>query len=471
MSAETQAKRPAMKKLPHVNRREVRAAEPRSETPAATSPAPSSDVSGMGHKFNLNLAESQEAVDKINKKFYERFNFPPLPVMFESISDPNFGTMMLNQDVGSFRHDRIPRAPRIWIAGCGTNQSVYTALKFPQAEILGTDISTVSLETCERSARQLGIDNLTLKEESINAARYEGEFDYVICTGVIHHNADPGKPLERLAKALAPNGVMQMMVYNYYHRYLTTAYQKAIHFLCGGTSSLDMELELELTRKLSENFPIDSMMGPFLADLQGYSDSTLADALLQPVEHSYTIETFNELLARKGLEYLLHCITAFDRAGDNYTWNIQFDDLEIEERYMALSDVERWSISNLLMLDKSPMLWFYLQRKGSERPRKSEKEVCEEFLATRFDKWQVERRIFRKSSEGAYSKEPEVTPLPSPPSPRDELARRCFEGVDPSKTMREVFREQGVEASFYNVNRVRIHLATDAYPYLKAMVE
>src|SRR6185503_12679728 len=127
----------------------------------------------------------------------------------------------------------VPRSPKIWIAGCGTNQAVITALRFPAATIVASDLSVTSLQTSAGTAKQLGIANVEFRNESINKASYREEFDYVICTGVIHHNAEPKTSLDRLVEALKPAGVLELMVYNRYHRITTTAFQKAIRILGG----------------------------------------------------------------------------------------------------------------------------------------------------------------------------------------------------------------------------------------------
>ena len=119
-------------------------------------------------KFNLTLAESQVAVDELNKKFYGRCSYPWLPMVFPVIADPQCGTVFLNQELGDWTHSRIPRAPKVWVAGCGVNQAVFTALRFPEGDVLGTDISTQSLANCQRSASQLGIKHLRLEERSLN---------------------------------------------------------------------------------------------------------------------------------------------------------------------------------------------------------------------------------------------------------------------------------------------------------------
>ena len=419
-------------------------------------------------KFNLTLVESQVAVDEINKKFYGRFTYPWPPMVFPMIADPQWGTVFLNQELGDWTHSRIPRAPKVWVAGCGTNQAVFTALRFPEGDVLGTDISTQSLEICQRSASQLGIKNLRLEERSLNTVTYSNEFDFIICTGVIHHNANPEIPLARLAAALKPGGAMEIMVYNYFHRILTTAYQKAIRHLLSRDAPGDLETELAVTRRLIDKFPLRNTMSEFLRVQKGDPEQALADALLQPVEHSYTVESMGRLLESAGLEYWLPCLNQFDVTTQKLTWNLQFEDEMVARYYDALPDVDRWYITNLLSIEKSPMLWFYVQRTDSPCKRKSESEVCQDFLKTRFERYSTTANLYRRG-EGGYHFVPGPMSWPSPPVPADETARNVFNTVDPQKTLGEVLQSLGFQPAFHLVNLIRAQLTTPLLPYLKAV--
>ncbi|HEX5869683.1 MAG TPA: methyltransferase, partial [Longimicrobium sp.] len=184
---------------------------------------------------NLELATSADEVDALNAGFYGAIRYPWPPFYFERLADRRFWAAVLDQELD--RRDRpvLPaRGARVWVAGCGTNQAVITALMFPDAQVVGSDVSAGSLEVAARNARQLELANLELRTESIYQAGYAGEFDYVVCTGVVHHTADPDRALACLAAALRPAGVMQLMVYNRYHRIRTTAFQKAVRTLLGG---------------------------------------------------------------------------------------------------------------------------------------------------------------------------------------------------------------------------------------------
>jgi hypothetical protein len=95
---------------------------------------------------------------------------------------------------------------------------------------------------------------------------------------------------------------------------------------------------------------------PWLNQEKDRSDVELADLLLQPVEHSYTVESLGYLLNNAGLEYWLPCLNQFDKTLDRLTWNIDFEDEVVARHYNELPDIERWQITNLFSIDNSPML-------------------------------------------------------------------------------------------------------------------
>lgn len=333
--------------------------------------------------------------------------------------------------------------------------------------MLGTDISTQSLATCQRSASQLGIKNLRLEERSLNTVTYSNEFDFIICTGVIHHTANPEVPLARLSEALKLGGAIEIMVYNYFHRILTTAYQKAIRHLLSGSG---LEIELTVTKRLIDNFPLRNTMSEFLRAQKNNREEALADTLLQPVEHSYTVESMGRLLKNAGLEFWLPCLNQFDIVGQKLTWNLEFDDEMVARHYNALPDVDRWHITNLLSIEESPMLWFYTQRTDSPFKRKSENEVCQDFLKTKFERYSTTVNHYLLS-EGGYQLVPRPMSWPSPSVPADETARSVFDTVDPKKTLGEVLRSLSIQPAFHLVNRIRLLLTTPLFPYLKAVAQ
>lgn len=415
-------------------------------------------------EFNLVLAESVDTVDQINAQFYGQFPYPCRAVKFDCAEDPYFETVMLNQELGDWDHNLLPKSPRIWVAGCGTNQAVITALKFPAAGVAGSDLSSASLEICGHTARTLGVANLDLRQESINQVTYKDEFDYVISTGVIHHNADPQAALQQLASALKPSGILELMVYNRFHWTIPAAFQKAIRIL-GKTTSANFAEEMVIAKRIIGELPQETLIG-VISKYRGYSDAMLADELLQPVLHHYTVESLADMAASCGLELLLPCLNQFDKSEARHTWNLEFEDPRLRQIYESLPDERRWQVTNLLLRDRSPWLWFYFQRKDSGRRGKPEKQVCEEFLERVFERAETQLRSFMQTADDEYTLMSNSFRSPSgpPPAPVRRIAQAC----DGKRTMRECFRIAGIETSFRMVNQARVVLTTPLFPYLKA---
>jgi 2-polyprenyl-3-methyl-5-hydroxy-6-metoxy-1,4-benzoquinol methylase len=411
--------------------------------------------------------QSQDAVDQANASFYGRFPFPWRPMKFDRLNDPQFQTIMLNQNLGDWTHQTLSGRLKIWVAGCGTNQALITALNFPDAHVIGSDLSKQSLELGASTAAELGVKNLELRCESINQVPYTEEFDYVICTGVIHHNANPEVTLEKLSGALKQSGIMELMVYNRYERLPTTAFQKAIRLLGGQSKAIDYEADLTRAKRIASEVRLTNFGNVTEANVDELPDCLLADLLIQPVENSYTVESLEDLAARCNLELLYPCSDMFDKG--TISWSMSFTDPDLQSAYDALPDTKRWQVTNHLLFERSPQLWFTFQRKDSLHPRKDEKEICDTFLRTPFKLAATVQRSFIRQPDDLYK--PSDRQLPYPLAPPARPLQQVVQLVDGRRTMREIFSEVGMKVSFQNVNHARLRLSTTAFPYLRAVSE
>ncbi len=415
--------------------------------------------------FNNDLTTSIEEVDRINKQFYGQYNYPWPPLIFEAHLDKGLYDL-LNQELGYYQLDRLPRNSKIWVAGCGTNQAVFTALRYPDSKIIATDISSESLHSAKTKSLNLGIGNIQFIEKSILNSEFLDEFDYILCTGVIHHTANPSLALQQLTKGLKKDGVIELMVYNYYHRLTTTACQKAIKQLVNLKG--DFTTQLSLTKKLVRSYELPNLMGDFLSSYKYSGDEELADSLIQPVEFSYTVASLGQMLIDNNLEYIAPCVNQFDKERNTLNWNMAFGDQDLSHRYNTLKDEERWQVTNLLLLNESPMLWFYLQKRESSFKKKNEFEICEDFLKSKFEKFSTIIQSYHRTNEGMYisDSKPKIFPLPQEPS--DELARKIFNHHTSNVVMSEIFKSANMSTDFHTVNLTRLNLTTPLNPYLVA---
>jgi len=416
---------------------------------------------------NLRLVETAESVDGLNAEFYAKFPYPWPPMKIVALSDPGFEAAMLNQDLGDWSHRIVSDSPDIWIAGCGTNQAVLTSLRFPKGTVRGSDLSAPSLELCRTTARQLGVSNLELCQESLNGIDYDERFDYVLSTGVIHHNADPEAVLRRLVRAVKPDGIMELMVYNRHTWGIPAVFQKAVRMLSNAESDVDFDRELHLSKKLVEDFQVGNTVSEYLKRFRSCPEAMLADALLQPVLHGYTVESFARMAERCGLRMLSYRLSVFDRKDERLSWNMRFQDDELQRAYDALPDEERWQITNLLMSESSPeFLWFYFQRKDCSRTPRSEHEIVESFLDTVFSRPEVTQRSYLRSGEGQYR--PSGQELPYPSGRAHPSTRAVVAAADGKRTARQIFDDLELPTDFHTANDVRLRTTTPLFPFLVA---
>ncbi|HVR11479.1 MAG TPA: methyltransferase domain-containing protein, partial [Thermoanaerobaculia bacterium] len=308
----------------------------------------------------------------------------------------------------------------------------------------------------------LGIANLVVREKSILEERYAGEFDYILCVGVLHHLADPAAALAILSAALRPRGVLELMVYNRYHRSGCMAFQEAIRRLCGD-STTDFALALELARKTFAQYPPHDRLSAFVRVSE--SDALFADTFLQPVEHAFTVASLDILARGCGLELLQPRPADWDRAWNHgRSWNLHFEDETVRRRYLELSDIDRWQVANLILGEDSPLLWFYLQRADCGQPRRTERELGADFLGAVFERRTTQKTSFLRGAGGVYRLGRESRSHPAVPA--DEESQRVWAAVDGSAAMADVMRRLGMQSDHETINRLRLGLATSACPHL-----
>jgi SAM-dependent methyltransferase len=400
-------------------------------------------------------------MDHRNESFYSRFPYPWRPMSLRRMLDPDFESRFLAQAVGRWGQLAVPPGGRVWVAGCGTNQAVITALRFPAAEVQGTDLSEPSLDLARDTARQVGAGNLTVRQESIDESTEHDAFDHVICTGVVGHVNEPEIALRRLGEALRPTGVLELMVYNVHHRIGLVAFQEALRLLHGGDRS-DFDGQLELGRGMLANAELKPLIDGLGQPASELAPEALADAIIQPIERGYTMAELAAMAERCGLRVAAPCLNAFDQPIRRHEWNMRFADAGVQRRYDELPDLTRWQITNLLRRESSPALWMYLERADCPYPVRSESELTDEFLAaTEVERGQTGTRLYVRSGASEFRPLPDAAAHPRPhPDPE---CRRVVEAVTGPGA---VPLADAIAARPGDRSLLRQQLTTPLYPYL-----
>jgi len=117
----------------------------------------------------------------------------------------------------------LPDRPNILVAGCGTGREAMSLARMaPDATVTAIELSDASLAVAR--TRCAGQANLRLLRHDLHAVAELGQrFDYIVCSGVLHHLPDPEAGWAALVGVLAPGGAMQVALYSRIARLLVTA--------------------------------------------------------------------------------------------------------------------------------------------------------------------------------------------------------------------------------------------------------
>ena len=195
-----------------------------------------------------------------------------------------------------YREDRS-----ILIAGCGTSQAAKHALRWPAAQVTGIDFSATGVRHTEELKRKYNLNNLQVHQLAIERVSDLGaSFDQVVCTGVLHHLADPDAGLKALRAVLKPDGAMHLMVYAPYGRtgiYMLQEFARRIDIHAEDGEIQDLIAAL---KALPPGHPLENLLRE-APDFR--QEAALADALLHPQDRAYSVPQLFDFINRGGLRF------------------------------------------------------------------------------------------------------------------------------------------------------------------------
>ncbi len=243
-----------------------------------------------------------ESNDEQVTAFYDQHPYPPPVTDLDRYAEDA-------HDIETRRvehHLRWPTRPyrvdtTILVAGCGTSQAAKYAIRHPEARVVGIDVSPTSLDHTRSLAERYGLDNLELHLMPIEeVGSLAASFDHVVCTGVLHHLADPDEGLRALRGVLEPSGALTLMLYAPYGRTGVYMLQEYCRRLGIGTSPDDIADLVATLRELPMGHPLSHRLRN-TPDFQ--NADALADALLHPRDRSYSVPEVFDFLDGAGLEF------------------------------------------------------------------------------------------------------------------------------------------------------------------------
>jgi SAM-dependent methyltransferase len=241
---------------------------------------------------------------------YEALPYPPRDPRDEAIrlitGTPSH-ILEINHYLFSGRLNFI-RPFRALVAGGGTGDAcIMLAQQLADrrcpGEVVYLDISSASRQICEARAKARGLRNINFITGSLLdlPSMPIGQFDYIDCTGVLHHLPDPAAGMRALASVLNPDGGMGVMLYGEYGRSGVYPLQELLRTLA--PTSMALEDRIAMTKRLIRFLPTTNLFrrNPYLNDHVTGGDAGLYDLLLHSCDRAFTVPDIGIMAQESGL--------------------------------------------------------------------------------------------------------------------------------------------------------------------------
>lgn len=241
---------------------------------------------------------------------------------------------------------------RALVAGSGTGDAtIYLAEQLktiPGARVVSIDFSQASNEVARQRARVRGLRNITFLHGSLLdlPGMDVPPFDYINCTGVLHHLADPDAGLAALTAVLAPGGAMGLMLYGRYGRTGVYQMQELMRLVNGDEP--DPRERIANTKAMLAALPPSNWFKrgeELFSDHVRFGDVGVYDLFLHEQDRAYTVPETYAFVERAGMNLIDYARPA-DRVLLDPGSHIK--DPDLRARVKALPVPEQRAIAELI---------------------------------------------------------------------------------------------------------------------------
>jgi SAM-dependent methyltransferase/uncharacterized protein YbaR (Trm112 family) len=181
--------------------------------------------------------------------------------------------------------EAIPYNASVLEVGCGTGQ-LSNFLGISCRRVIGADLCLNSLRLGEGFRRKHHLNRVRFVQMNLFRPPFRpGEFDVILCNGVLHHTSNPHEGFQRLVPLLRPGGHIVVGLYNKFGRLMTDLRRGVFHMTKGAAKSID----------------------PYLRSVPMSEDKQrawFADQYLHPHESKHTIDEVLGWVEQAGLEFV-----------------------------------------------------------------------------------------------------------------------------------------------------------------------
>lgn len=191
---------------------------------------------------------------------------------------------------------------KVLVAGCGTGQQIVSLSGlFKNSLIDAIDISAASLAYAKRKVEELKLNNINFsKADILDLQSLNTKYDYIECSGVLHHMEDPEKGFEILINSLNSNGVIKIGLYSSIAR---STINKAREFIKNKNIKFSIENLRDFRYNVIEKKPIYEEFYKLLNYADFYSTSNCRDLLFHIQEKQYSLGDIKNLIDKFNMKF------------------------------------------------------------------------------------------------------------------------------------------------------------------------
>lgn len=244
---------------------------------------------------------------------------------------------------------------RALVVGGGTGDATtYLAEQLREfgGEVVQVDMSSASIEVAKKRALTRKLDNVSFIHQSLlDIPKLDiGKFDYINCSGVLHHLANPKDGLNAIKSALKPDGAMGIMVYGQYGRTSTYFMQYLMKIV--NKNETDLQQKVDNCKTVINYLPETNLVkrdwSTYVDEIEQSGDIGIFDLFLHPQDRAYTVPDVYEWVDSCDLKLL----TFLDQHGMEkliYSPAYYIKDAALLERINKLSKRDQEAIGELMM--------------------------------------------------------------------------------------------------------------------------
>lgn len=243
---------------------------------------------------------------------------------------------------------------RVLVAGAGTgDQTIFLAEQLRhnrRAEIVHLDISATSTGIAKRRAEVRKLTNITWLHRSIMdlPSIQAGQFDYINCSGVLHHLEDPAAGLQALTAVLKEDGAMMLMLYGKYGR--TGVYQMQELMRKINAHELLPQARIDNTKAVLQSLPKTNWFKrgeELIGDHKEFGDAGIQDLFLHAQDRPFTVGEIYDLVEGCGLRI----IELIERGRSKYQVETYLQNPTLLEKVRRLPPKDQQAIAELIAGD------------------------------------------------------------------------------------------------------------------------